>query len=681
MSNPTPVTQIEEWLVAEDHQRALDACLDLLAENPGDPDLLTLLALSEELAGQTEQAINRLESITENHPEHVRSLFHLGRLFAQTKKSAPAREAFNSAIALSPNHAPSRTLLARLDFQTGESSVALEGLRVALRADPDYVPALCDLSILLVEKGSVEEAHGHASHAVKIAPDEGSAQLAMGIVFEAQRHIGFAEQCLINATDQDPSSMQGLMALARVYQQKGEHDKALGVLERLSDDQKSQSATRYARAFSFVRLGQLAPARVLYEGLLEEKPDLKTALHLIDLYIQQNDHQALVDLSHSIDRTDPSGQMGGQFVDARLAEFAGQLDEAIEHLRSLDTSERFEFEVRVRLLLARLYLKKGEPQAMLESLSALAEHNTLHYHVRWEMAQLAGQAGDHAFALKMIDAVLRDATLETEVLGRTATMRLHVLDRLGRFDEALTVIKDSRREMGWLPPPMALMATVLPDLSDLMSPSPTPEVKPPALIWVPGWPWAGRELILAALAQIAGAKVLPMAEGATRHQHLGLYPGEMPALGLSPNQVHPMARRYLRAADDNAACLIEPFPCRAADLIRLWAVFPEAITVRVTCEPNYVRLQWHLAGYRQVDVMLQAWLDEQKALDRVAQETPFKVVSVALEDLLDPSTAESAIEALMKALCQPMSEKMPLHVRALAQRHGYRPATHWTHYF
>lgn len=681
MSNPSPVTQIEEWLVAEDHQRASEACLDLLAENPADPDLLTLLALSEELAGQTEKAITRLQSVTESHPEHVRSLFHLGRLFAQTKQSAAAREALSASIALSPNHAPSRTMLARLDYQGGDAAPALEGLRVALRADPDYVPALCDLTILLVERGSIEEAHSHASHAVKIASDEGSAQLAMGLVFEAQGHIGFAEQCLINATDQDPSSLQGLMALSRVYQQKGEHDQALAVLDRLSDDGKSQPAARYARAFSLMRMGQLAPARALYESLVAEKPDLKTALQLVDLYIQQNDHQALVDLSQSIDRTVQSGQAAGQFVDARLAEFAGQLDEAIEHLKSLDTSGRFEFQVRVHLLLARLYLKKGEPQAVLESLSTLAEHNTVHYRVRWEMAQLAEQAGDHAFALKMIDAVLRDATLETEVLGRTRTMRLHVLDRLERFDEAQAEIQDSSREMGWLPPPMPLMATALPDLSHLMSPSPTPGVNPPALIWAPGWPWAGRELILAALAQINGAKVLPMAEGATRHQHLGLYPGETPGVGLSPDQAHPMARRYLRAADNNAACLIEPFPCRAADLIRLWAVFPEAMAVRVTCQPNYLRLQWHLAGYRTVDAMLQAWLDEQKALDRVAQETSFKVVSVALEDLLDPSTIESAIEALMKALSQPMSEKMSLHVRALAQRHGYRPATHWTHYF
>ncbi len=681
MSNPSPVTQIEEWLVAEDHQRASQACLDLLAEHPGDPDLLTLLALSEELAGQTKQAVARLRSVTEQHPEHVRSLFHLGRLLAKAKESDAARQAFNASIALSPNHAPSRTLLARLDYQDGDTAAALEGLRVALRADADYVPALCDLAILLVEMGSIEQAHAHASQAVKLAPDEGSAQLAMGIVFEAQGHMGFAEQCLVNATDLEPSSVQGLMALSRVYQQIGEHKKALAALDRLSDDEKSQPAARYARAFSLMRLGQLAPARALYESLVAETPDLKTALQLVDLYIQQNDHQALVDLSHDIDRTVPSGQMAGQFIDARLSEFAGRLDEAIEHLKALDASERFEFEVRVQLLLARLYLKKGEPQAVLESLSALAEHNTLHYRVRWEMAQLAEQAGDQAFALKMIDAVLRESTLGAEVLGRTATMRLHVLDRLERFDEALAQIQDSRLEMGWLPPPKPLMATALPDLERLTKSSPNPDSKSPALIWVPGWPWAGRELLLAALAQIKGAKVLPMAEGATRHQHLGLYPGETPAVGLSPEQALPMARRYLRAADDNVACLIEPFPCRAADLIGLWAVFPEAVAVRVTCEPNYVRLQWHLAGYRQVDAMLHAWLEEQKALDRVAQETPFEVVSVALEDLLNPNAVEGALESLMNALSQPMSEKMPQHVRALAQRHGYRPATHWTHYF
>ena len=681
MSTPSPVTQIEEWLLAEDHQRAAEACLDLLAEQPGDPDLLTLLALSEEISGQVEQAIERLQSVSANHPDHVRSVFHLGRLLAQVGRADLAREAFNASIALSPNHAPSRTLLARLDFQRGDQSAAIEGLRVALRADPDYVPALCDLAILLVETGAVEEAHGLASQAVKLASDESSAQMAMGIVFEAQGHIGFAEQCLVNATDQDPSFFQGMMALSRVYQAKGEHDKVVSLLDRLSDDQKSHPAARYARAFSLVRLGQLTPARVLYEGLVQEKPDLKTALQLMDLYIQQNDHPALVDFGQQIDRNDPSGELAGRFVDARLAEFAGQLGEAIEKLKSLVGSEPFEFDVRVRLLLARLFLRQGETQAVLETLQGLAERNPLHYRVRWEMAQLAEQAGDQAFALRMIDAVLADSSLQAEVLGRSATMRLHILDRLERYDEALKDIQAGNRAMGWLPPPMPLMDTELPDLSAIRRQPEGSEVDSPSLIWVPGWPWAGRELVLAALAQISGATVLPMAEGASRHQHLGLVPGEVPAVGLSEDQAHSMRRRYLRTVNDQASCVIEPFPCRAADLVRLWEVFPASTAVRVTCEPNYLRLQWHLAGYRQVDSMLEVWLEEQKALDRVTEETPLKMLSIALEDLLEPATTASAIETLMTALSVPASEKMTQHVLTLAQRHGYRAPKHWTHYF
>lgn len=681
MSVPSPVTQIEEWLVAEDHQRAADACLDLLAERPGDPDLLSLLALSEELAGQIEQAIDRLQNVSANHPDHVRSVFHLARLLAQTGLTDRAREAFNTAIALSPNHAPSRTLLARLDFQQGDRSSAIEGLRVALRADPGYVPALCDLAILLVETGSLEEAHGLASQAVKLAPDESSAQMAMGIVFEAQGHMGFAEQCLVNATDRDPSSFQGMMALSRIYQAKSEHDKVVSLLDRLSDDQKSQPAARYARAFSLARLGQLVPARGLYEGLVEERPDVKTVLQLMDLYIQQSDHQALVDLGRQISRDDPSGERAGRFVDARLAEFAGEIEDAIEKLKSLLDAEPFEFDVRVRLLLARLYLRKGEPQAVLDTLEGLADLKPLHYRVRWEMAQLAEQAGDQAFALRMIDAVLADATLQTEVRGRSATMRLHMLDRLERYDEALKDMQESDRAMGWLPPPMPLMAAGLPDLSALRSQSEAAKVESPSLIWVPGWPWAGRELVLAALAQINGATVLPMAEGPARHQHLGLSPGDVPEVGLSEDQTHSMRRRYLRAADDSSSCVIEPFPCRAADLVRLWEVFPASTAVRVTCEPNYLRLQWHLAGYREVDAMLEAWIKEQKALDRVAEETPLKMVSVALEDLLDPATTASAIETLMTALSVPVSEKMTQHVLTLAQRHGYRTPKHWTHYF
>ncbi len=680
MSNPMTISQIESWLVEGDHAQAKEGCLDLLAEHPNDPDLGTLLAVAEELGGELDAALERLELVANHHPEHVRTLFHLARLKHQKGDDARAMDLIDQCIALSPNHAPSRALLARLEHRAGRVDRAIDALKVALKADAEYLPALCDLAVLLVEVGELEQADQYARQAVKIDPDEAGAQLALGVVLEAQGHLSFAEQCLTNATETDPNAYQGLMALARIYQKQQRHQEALATLDRLSESQKATYSAQFARAFSLVRLGQLAPARAVYEQIMTDRPDGKTLLQLMDLYIQLNDHQALVDLSSTVDRSESGVDEAAQFLDARLAEFQGNFDEALKILEAITDTTRKELLIRVRLVMARIALKKGEPDVALVSLKALAEHALLAHPVRWEMAQLAEAAGDRALALRMVDAVLADESLDSTVQGRTATMRLHLLDRLERFEEAKSMIAQNQTTMGWLPVPGPLMSSALPVMDGNVFPKLSEAGSARPIIWVAGWPWAGRELVLAALAQLDGAQVLPLAEGQHRHQHLGLMPGEPYHLAIDADQAHQMRRRYLRGASEGAKILIEPYPCKAADLIRMRQVFPEAIAVRVICDPNYLSLQWHLAGYAQVDTMLEAWRAEQVALDHLEQYDELSVIPVALSDLLDPEVCESAIESWMASIGQSANRKMAAHVQALVQRHGYRSADHWKHY-
>ncbi len=680
MNNAVSVTQVEQWLVSGEVGRAQDACLDLLAEHPSDPDLRTLLALTEELSGQIPEAIERLELVLNTHPEHVRTLFHLARLLFQSNDVNRSRSLLDQCIALSPNHAPSRALWARLEHKAGNLAGAIEGLRVALKADASYLPALCDLAVLLVEAGAIDEARGFATKAIEGDPTEGAAQLAMGVVMEAQGHLSFAEQCLVNATDQDPNSYQGLMALCRVYQRQGRHPEALKTLERLSDEQKNLPASRFARAFSLVRLGKLQLARTLYEELIQERADTKTVLQLMDLYIQLNDQQALINLSTSLDRTVQGADEAARFLDARLAEFKGEFDRAAELLGALLVSTNGDLMIRAHLVLARVGLKKGDTKVALDALKALAEVGALPHPVRWEIAQLAEQSGDRILALRMIDAVLCDEHLSSEVRGRTTTMKFHLLDRLERFEEGQALLQ-SEEGMGWLPVPGPLMSSALPagNPQTLFPALPATDSGRP-LIWVPGWPWAGRELVLAALAQIQGAQVLALADGLERHQHLGLAPGEPYFASIDADQAHQMRRRYLRGAREEASVWVEPFPCKAADLIRMRQVFPQSVAIRIVALPEYLALQWHLAGYRFVETMLEAWRAEQVALDHLAQYPEIRLVSVGLDSLLESQSCSTAIEALMGSLGFEAQPKMASHVQALIQRHGYRSPNHWKHY-
>ncbi|MDR9453088.1 MAG: tetratricopeptide repeat protein [Wenzhouxiangella sp.] len=400
------VNDIEQWLVAGDVSRAREACLSLLAQHPADPSLLTLLALCEDASGQPKQALDQLQAICTDHPDQSRALFHWGRLAMAHGQPDQARQALSKAIELEPNHAASRHLLARLAYRSGQVDEAIEGFKTALMADRGYLPALCDLALAFTDVGDTQAALEAATKALKSDKTLPAGHLAMGTVLLAEGELVQAKQHFTQATDLDPDSTQGLVMLAKSHQQCREHREALAALDRLSGADKERLDARRIRALSLVQLGQTRAAQALLEGIVSQAPDVDGVLQLMDLYLHHNSEQALDGLRRQL--LDQGAAMAelSELVGAVYCATQADRAHALELFQGLADSPVEAIAIRASLWRARLLLEMGQPSEMILALQHLDEVASPHPMVRLQMAQLAKQAGDVAFAGACLDQAL-----------------------------------------------------------------------------------------------------------------------------------------------------------------------------------------------------------------------------------------------------------------------------------
>ena len=155
------MTRVHVHRAAGDPKRALDAVGAVLAADPKAAEAATLKAVLQSENGRLLEAIATLETLLDDHPDHVPALFNLGRFYAFSNQSDRALAVTERAHAIAPdNPAVIENLAIRyreagafdaaLDLFRRLTNLAPQSLPMALRQLSDIVPD-CNLTPLRLE--------------------------------------------------------------------------------------------------------------------------------------------------------------------------------------------------------------------------------------------------------------------------------------------------------------------------------------------------------------------------------------------------------------------------------------------------------------------------------------------------------------------------------------------------
>jgi len=675
--------QVRQLLVDGQFEQAAAVCLEILADDPNNANALVLLAVCDEQCGDQQGAQDRLRKAIALDSQHAQARFELARLTLRIGDSDAADELLDQCIRINPNHAAARTLRARLAQSRGDRGAAISELKTALRADPNHVPALTSLAQFLLDDGDIEQANQYASEAVNLAPEQAITQRTLSRVLRAQGSLAFAEQCLINAIERSPADAELLIELAVLRQAMNRHEDALLALDQAAKGGAASQDVLASRALSLLRLGRMDEARDAYERLLVEKPARDLVLNLGDIYRQMGDSIALAVLS---DQAEPIDRTAATWLRVLAAHLEGRSSQVSETVTELLAVEDAEIGVRVRLLQASEGAASQQPDAVTEALRPLLDEEGLSHQAGWEAARLARDVGSTELALDFVDLVLaRSDQWGEEIKARTYAMRVDLLDRLGRFDDARAHFQSAAWQAPYLSDPAYLSGEeplAPPDLAffdgcdwsrDALA------TDPPRPVFVVGWPYSGYDLLIEALAQSAQVQARSAADWPERRHALGLpcLASEFQARDL--DQIRLLRHRYRRGTDPSKVCLLEAGAVSALDLPHLARLFRDAWVIVPEAEPRYLELQWRLAAYRQVPTMLKVWRRDRAIIETLRDRLPLSFVFPALEAIL--TDAEKVLGDLSALLGLRYDKTMSSVGQRLAKRRGYREPRHWRHYW
>ena len=677
------VKDIQGLIRDKNFSKAMECCLEGLSQYPESANLKFLLALCDEGLGRVEEAGQQLEALLQKYPYHTEALYELGRLLLVGGNEQRAVEHFQACIQSNPNHAPSYTALARLQFSRGESDSAVQQLQTALRADSDYVPALTALTATLLDRGQLKQANEKAAHAITVAPEDPAAQLAFGQVMLAMGHLDFAEQSLSNAVSAEPDNPRMHLAMASLFQKQERHREALIALDAAERYGLDSLSLHRSRAQSLINLGRFQEAKAICLRLFEQNPvDESAILALTDIQVLLGDATALEQLIDQVPEQVPHLRL---WVSARLALLRGEVEACLEDLANLLPCSSRSLDRRVRLLSAEIMAQHNQEMDAVTVLRPLISEASTDTQLTWQVARLARAAGDYEFAIEVLSALLSDGQPDHDVRVRTAVMLVDLYDLKGDFAKAA----EGFSEASWQPPYLAELSS-LEDVGDYsferLNPWPwaadlAGHARP---VFVVGWPFSGRDLIVSAL-KMAGLPELPPDEWMERRKKLGLPINPETLLSLDESTMLLRRRRYLRGAV-SAAAVVEPGPIFSWDLPVIARLFPGATVVLLHAEDKYLTLQWRLVGFRQVPMMQKLWAHEQALLNQMRPELPLQFVLVELESLLtDPA---KALDHLQGCIDDALQIKLPglleantaAQIQSIAARRGYRPPNHWLQY-
>ncbi|MCB9283574.1 MAG: tetratricopeptide repeat protein [Lewinellaceae bacterium] len=166
-----------------------------------------------------------------------------GQYYYKKKDLARTEQAFREAIRRDPYLSPAYFNLAQLYYQQGKLDDAVREFRNVIRVQPDHATAWYSLGLLLAEMNDLQQAKTCLAKAADLEENP-RYYYNLGLVYQKLEQNALAEATFLKALSIDPASEANLYALAILYLQQGQLNKARGMVEKLLEISPDNNAYR-----------------------------------------------------------------------------------------------------------------------------------------------------------------------------------------------------------------------------------------------------------------------------------------------------------------------------------------------------------------------------------------------------------------------------------------------------
>jgi tetratricopeptide (TPR) repeat protein len=355
------------------YEEAIREADKLLAREPGNSGVLFVRGKAAEQVGRSELALESADAILASQPEDLDALAMRGRALASLDRLDQAEATYQRIVevgAVDPVRAPQSCL--SLALFVGEhrqqTERAADLTKACLARYPDDPSAATSAARVYDAIGQGDQGTEIVREAVGRHPERPELRDLLAGRLIGAGQLEEAEAVLLEGLRSAPTAARWL-SVADVRRRRGDVAGALAAVEEaLAAKPEEPEPLRFAAADLLLDLGRTDEAEARLHELHE--PAYRLTLEGRIALERGDPKRALEILTHAIEQWPDNA--GARIQAARAANELGQIDRAISELR--EATRAAPNDTDAALLLARLYLVKGDPESAVAFLSRHREH-------------------------------------------------------------------------------------------------------------------------------------------------------------------------------------------------------------------------------------------------------------------------------------------------------------------
>jgi len=260
------------FLRAGDAGMAEQLCRDALAEDPGEPNLSSLLGAALNRQNRGREAEPLLRHALAAEPGYAKGHEELGRSLLQQGRVEDAIAALKRALEIDPKLQSAQLALVNVLGESGRADEADQLMKAFLRADPfrEWLAKAAELHRI----GKLEDAEGVYRQILQRDPKNVEALRLLALIAMQFEHYGQAEQFLKRAVDVAPDFLAAWVDLSRAQLERLDLEAARASIERAAALNPGSANVQVHVANVQARSGQHAEAAETYRRAASLNPGM-----------------------------------------------------------------------------------------------------------------------------------------------------------------------------------------------------------------------------------------------------------------------------------------------------------------------------------------------------------------------------------------------------------------------
>jgi len=234
-------------------EEAIDALQTAITLNPGYYDAHMELGAILGTQGRLDEAIAQFKEALRIIPDSTEAHTNLGRVFAYQGNASLAIYNYNRALKIDPHNADAHNNLGIALAEQGKTDEAIEHYFRALEINPDFAEAHNNLGNILKDRGKTDEAIYHYSRALEIAPGYAKTHYSLGHLYAGKGRLEEALLEFYEALKIDPDNPDVHTYIGKILLRQGTPDEAIDHFEAALTSNPDHFSARYTLGVALLR--------------------------------------------------------------------------------------------------------------------------------------------------------------------------------------------------------------------------------------------------------------------------------------------------------------------------------------------------------------------------------------------------------------------------------------------